>query len=166
MWGQWWPVRSVRRDASLRKRRVRSASLIRAAAFIVALGWQGACAVGDVGPDAWRYEAPDPAEHWDKDCSGVLAFNGCDDCNQCTVDNWCDPDKWTGFIPPWCARVASAGVAVCVHDAISTPERQTNDCFPIDHAANVKAGKCCLGACVDNGATCNPSPDPDPGLPN
>lgn len=91
----------------------------------------------------------------DKDCSGMLYSNGCDDCNPCTFDDWCDPDAWFEFVPPWCVEVAHLGVATCVHSDRSTPDGQINDCFPIAPVTDVRPGKCCVGTCIDNAEACS-----------
>lgn len=89
-----------------------------------------------------------------KDCSGEHPENGCDDCNPCSWDAWCNPDEWKGFVPEWCQDVAMLGYAVCVHLDRTTPKGQINDCFPIAPETDVRSGKCCAGTCVDNQLAC------------
>lgn len=115
-------------------------------------------------PNGWKRVAPGPDEQWDKDCSGEHYFNGCDDCNPCTFDDWCDPDTWDVHVPPWCADVPRTGEATCVHSDRNTPDGQINDCFPIATVTDVRPGKCCAGTCIDNADECV-LPDVDAGLP-
>lgn len=105
-----------------------------------------------------RREMPDPDESEDKDCSGEHSWNGCDDCNPCSWDAWCDPDDWNDWIPEWCRDVATLGHAACVHVDRTTPDGQINDCFPIAPVTDVRAGKCCAGTCVDNSSACEAGP--------
>lgn len=125
--------------------------------LVLVLACLPACLADAPETNAWKYQPAGPEEHWDKDCSGEHYFNGCDDCNPCTFDNWCDPTEWDAFIPEWCAGVAATGEAACVHAERSTPIGQINDCFPIAPVTDVRAGKCCVGTCVDNGAACDPN---------
>lgn len=112
-----------------------------------------ACAEGTTyEPQYWK--APDhaPGEGIPKDCSGELKDNGCDDCNPCTWDQWCDPETGEGDDYAPCLTQKYAG---CVHSYdYTTPAGQINDCFPVADEGELRAGRCCLGACVDNAAAC------------
>lgn len=129
--------------------------LLCAAAAFATFG-AAACIQGETTSDnSWRYVPSTPDEHWDKDCSGEEWFNGCDDCNPCTWDVWCDPEEWSAFVPPACKDVATSDTAQCVHFDLTTPQGQINDCFPIAPVTDVRAGKCCAGTCTDNAESCD-----------
>jgi len=48
-------------------------------------------------------------------------------------------------LPPFCA-----GRTGCVHAPLTTPEEQSNDCFPVAGDPDLHAGACLSGVCVDN----------------
>lgn len=104
----------------------------------------------DAGSDASACPAQDPA-------------TGCDDCEPCTFDAWCEvcdqippvtASRWckpVEKIPVWC----DAGPPACGHNGYSTPEGQANDCFPVESDAGpIHAGRCCAGVCVENDVQC------------
>jgi hypothetical protein len=122
-------------------------------ALVVAL--MGGCVPDETSEfNAWVYDDYDG--YLDKDCSGTLWSNGCDDCNPCTWAMWCDPVEWVGgFVPDACVSVATSGVAQCSPQfGWTTPVGQINDCFPIEPVTNVRAGRCCAGTCTDNADEC------------
>ena len=86
-----------------------------------------------------------------KDCSGTSDSNGCDDCNPCTWDVYCDPSTHGPFVSSYCAGITSPQ---CIHEDRTTSGGYVNDCFPIAVGVDVRAGKCCAGQCVDNNETC------------
>lgn len=113
----------------------------------------GGCAQGTTyEPQYWKAPDHEPGDGIEKNCSGTWKGNGCDDCNPCTWDQWCDPATHEGFEHLLCAQRAYAG---CVHSHdYTTPEGQINDCFPVNDYNGIRAGKCCYGRCVDNGVLC------------
>jgi hypothetical protein len=82
----------------------------------------------------------------------------CDDHDPCTDDVDCTPcsavpeDKHDIYhctadadLPPLCA-----GRTGCVHVALTTPAGQVDSCFPVAGTAELHAGVCRAGACVEN----------------
>ncbi len=108
----------------------------------------------DPHPDDWMIPPPDPSESWYKDCSGAFSFNGCDDCNPCTDDIWCDPMAHTGLVSTFCVNAEVVTTARCIHVEWTSADTVVDSCFPVRAKTDVRAGKCCAGQCIDNNETC------------
>jgi hypothetical protein len=82
----------------------------------------------------------------------------CDDHNPCTDDVNCTP--CSALEPPdrnihRCTADADlpalcAGRTGCVHEPLTTPAGQIDDCFPVAGAADLHAGVCRAGRCAEN----------------
>lgn len=99
-------------------------------------------------------------------CPPPTPEDGCDDCEPCTDDAWCElcdaippvtASKWchsmTNF-PTWC----NGKPVACQHNGYTTEEGTTDSCFPVENDAGpvrpLHTGKCCAGVCVENDAKC------------
>lgn len=112
-------------------------------------------------------ETIDGGEGGSAPCPTQHPETGCDDCNPCTDDKWCElcdaippvkASKWClppANFPAWCAKLPVA----CGHDGYSTPVGISNDCFPVEEDAGpvrpLHTGICCVGMCIENDAQCH-----------
>jgi hypothetical protein len=82
----------------------------------------------------------------------------CDDQDPCTTDANCTPCSTLPAadqdayhctadqdLPDFCA-----GHLGCIHVLLTTPPGVTNSCFPVAGDADLHAGVCWFGTCVDN----------------
>ena len=99
------------------------------------------------------------------ECAASTTPNGedphafCDDQDPCTTDANCTPcstlpaEDQDAYhctadqdLPDFCA-----GHLGCIHVLLTTPAGVTNSCFPVAGAADLHAGVCRFGTCVENG---------------
>ena len=138
--------------------------------FALPLGCDGQCVEtgGGYGDDS---------KSAGNDCSPTRE-NGCDDCNPCTANAWCDPafDLPAVDFPSmsWiCAPLKRTDAPRCFGALLTTAPGIDNDCFPVVGSGSVDglvAGHCCAGVCSPNDLVCPnygaPTEQPsNPGMP-
>lgn len=141
--------------------------------LLFAIGCDGQCAESLGNPG----EGSKSTASGGNDCIETRE-NGCDDCNPCTANVWCDPASdppATDFpLMSWvCAPLKRTDPPRCFGALLTTAPGIDNDCFPVADSGSVdglEAGHCCAGVCSRNDLVCPnygaPTEQPsNPGMP-